>query len=77
MLANRTALTYADKRPTWVEIIKFLLLVVFVVALFLLAQSMVRHRFHRGGWINHHDRTTSFETNATSTEAGCGFLSAR
>ena len=55
MLANRTALTYADKRPTWVAIVKFLLLVVFVVALFLLAQSMVRHRFHRGGWINHHD----------------------
>jgi hypothetical protein len=55
MFANRIAPTDADRRPTWVVIVKFFLLVVFVVALFLLAQNMVLHRFHRGGWINHRE----------------------
>ena len=55
MPLNWTAPTHADSKPSWIVIIKFLLLVVFVVLLFVLAQSMVRHRFHRGGWINHHD----------------------
>jgi len=55
MFANWIAPTHAGRRPAWVAIVKFLMLVTFVVALFLLAQSMVRHRFHRGGWINHHD----------------------
>jgi hypothetical protein len=55
MFANWIAPTHADRRPTWVAIVKFLLPVVFVGMLFVLAQSMVRHRFHRGGWMNHHE----------------------
>jgi hypothetical protein len=35
--------------------VRLLLLVVAVVALFLLGQSMVHHRFFRGGWMNQND----------------------
>jgi hypothetical protein len=31
---------------------KFLLIVALAVIFFLLAQSMVHHRFFRGGWVN-------------------------
>jgi hypothetical protein len=36
-------------------VVRLLLLVVAVVALFLLGQSMVHHRFFRGGWMNQND----------------------
>jgi len=38
----------------WFKIAQFLLLVGLAVAVFLLAQSMVHHRFFRGGWVNQH-----------------------
>ena len=39
----------------WAGAIKFLLLVLLVAIIFLLGQDMVRHRFFRGGWVNHRD----------------------
>jgi hypothetical protein len=39
-------------RPPWFQLARFLLLAAFVVALYLLGQSMVRHRFFRGGRID-------------------------
>jgi hypothetical protein len=39
-------------RSPWPQIVRFLLLAALVVALFLLGQSMVQHRFFRGGRID-------------------------
>jgi hypothetical protein len=36
-----------EKSP-WFQVVQFLFLVAFAIAVFLLAQSMVRHRFHQG-----------------------------
>jgi hypothetical protein len=36
-------------------VVRLLLLVVAVVGLFWLGQSMVHHRFFRGGWMNQND----------------------
>ena len=38
-----------------VRVVKFLLLAAMVGLMFLLAQSMVAHRFFRGGWVDEHD----------------------
>jgi hypothetical protein len=40
------------KPPWWFGVGKFLFIVVLAVIFFLLAQSMVHHRFFRGGWVN-------------------------
>ncbi len=45
----------AGQNSRWLGAIKFLLLVLLVVVVFLLGQDMVRHRFFRGGWVNHHE----------------------
>jgi hypothetical protein len=42
----------AREKSLWFKIGRFLFLVGLAVAFFLLAQSMVHHRFFRGGWIN-------------------------
>jgi hypothetical protein len=42
----------AREKSRWFQIGQFLFLVGLAVAFFLLAQSMVHHRFFRGGWIN-------------------------
>jgi hypothetical protein len=42
----------AGRRPLRLGIGGFLFLVVLGVIFFLLAQSMVHHRFFRGGWVN-------------------------
>jgi hypothetical protein len=39
-------------RPLWFQVVRFLLLAALVVALFLLGQSMVHHRFFKGGRID-------------------------
>jgi hypothetical protein len=44
--------TPAEGKPPWFGIGKFLFIVVLAVIFFLLAQSMVHHRFFRGGWVN-------------------------
>jgi hypothetical protein len=40
----------ADRAPFSVEIGKVLFVIVLVILFLLLAQSMVKHRFFRGGW---------------------------
>ncbi len=45
----------AVRQSPWLGIVKFLFLATFIVALFLLAQAMVRHRFFQGGWVDQHD----------------------
>jgi hypothetical protein len=41
-----------QRRSMWLGTGKFLFIVVLALLLFLLAHSMVRHRFFRGGWRN-------------------------
>ena len=43
-----------ERRSMWLGIGKFLFIVVLALLFFLLAHSMVRHRFFRGGWRNQH-----------------------
>ena len=43
-----------ERRSMWLGIGKFLCIVVLALLFFLLAQSMVGHRFFRGGWRNQH-----------------------
>ena len=42
----------ARRKPPRPGIVTFIWIVVLVVILFALAQTMVHHRFHRGGWFN-------------------------
>jgi len=37
----------------WLGVSRFLFVVVLTGLFFLLAHSMVKHRFFRGGWMNH------------------------
>jgi hypothetical protein len=46
--------TPEERRSTWLGIGKFLFIAVLALLFFLLAHSMVRHRFFRGGWRNQH-----------------------
>jgi len=43
-----------ERRLMWLGIGKLLFIVVLALLFFLLAHSMVRHRFFRGGWRNQH-----------------------
>ena len=43
-----------ERRSNWLGIGKLLFIVVLALLFFLLAQSMVGHRFFRGGWRNQH-----------------------
>ena len=39
----------------WLGIVKFLLVAILIVLIFLLGEEMMRHRFFRGGWVDQHD----------------------
>jgi hypothetical protein len=52
MTTNSNKAAQPGRRSPWFQIGRFLFLVALAVAFFLLAQSMVRHRFHRGGWFD-------------------------
>jgi hypothetical protein len=56
MTAKTDAERPADQKPRWVFIAKLFFLAILAVLIFLLGQSMVRHRFFRGGRINQHGR---------------------
>jgi hypothetical protein len=43
----------AGRRPPRFGIVGSLLIAALAVVIFLLVQDMVRHRFFRGGWVNH------------------------
>jgi hypothetical protein len=52
MTKNSDKAAPAREKSTWFKIVQFLFLVGLAVAVFLLVQSMVHHRFFRGGWVN-------------------------
>jgi hypothetical protein len=52
MTENSDKAVPAREKSPWFQIGQILFLVGLAVAVFLLAQSMVHHRFFRGGWIN-------------------------
>ena len=52
---SNTTAPKGPKSPR-VGIRTLLFIVVLTVIFFLLAQSMVRHRFHEGGWVNRNGR---------------------
>lgn len=56
MTANSEAPRPAEQNSRRVSIAKVLFVVVLAVLIYLLGQSMVRHRFFRGGRVNQHDR---------------------
>lgn len=37
----------------WMTAVKCVLLFILAAMIFLLAEQMVKHRFFRGGWVNH------------------------
>jgi hypothetical protein len=41
-----------ESQPPWVGFVKFLLLAILFILIFLLGHTMVNHRFFRGGWVN-------------------------
>jgi hypothetical protein len=46
----------SEARPSpWLGFVKFLLLAILLGLIFLLGQSMVAHRFFRGGWVDQRD----------------------
>ena len=51
---SNTKASEARQSP-WFGFVKFLLLAILVGLMFLLAQSMVAHRFFRGGWVDQRD----------------------
>jgi hypothetical protein len=53
IIPNTTA--PAGEPSPWLGFVKFLLLAILFGAIFLLAQTMVRHRFFRGGWVDQRD----------------------
>jgi len=55
MAKNSDKAAPAREKSPWFRIGQFLFFVVLAVVFFLLAQSMVHHRFHRGGWLNQND----------------------
>jgi hypothetical protein len=52
MAGNRNDSVSQGKRSPWFQIGRFLLVLVSVVAMLLLVQTMVHHRFFRGGRID-------------------------
>ena len=52
MAKNSDKAAPAREKSPWFQIGQFLFLVGLAVAVFLLAESMVNHRFFRGGWID-------------------------
>jgi hypothetical protein len=52
MTMNLNKAVPPGRKSPWFEIGRVLSFVALAAALFLLGQSMVQHRFFRGGWIN-------------------------
>jgi hypothetical protein len=48
----RDYLNLRNRDLPWPAIIRSAFIIVFTLLLFLLAHSMVKHRFFRGGWMN-------------------------
>ena len=52
MTTNSNATAPAGRRPPRLGIGSLVFIVALAVVFFLLGQSMVHHRFFRGGWVN-------------------------
>jgi hypothetical protein len=52
MAKNSDKAAPAREKSPWFQVGQFLFLIGLAIAVFLLGQSMVHHRFFRGGWIN-------------------------
>lgn len=52
MAENPNSTDPEENGPPWRGITSFLLVAVLVILIYLLGQSMVHHRFFRGGWMN-------------------------
>ena len=57
MATNRNESDREEQNLLWLGVAKFLFIVILAVTVFLLAKSMVRHRFFSGGAQDHHDVT--------------------
>jgi hypothetical protein len=44
-----------ERKLRWIGVTKFLFIVILTLLIYLLAHSMVRHRFFKGGWMNQND----------------------
>jgi hypothetical protein len=55
MSTNLKATDSGRQKPPWFGVGEFLFLVALFIAVFMLGQSMVHHRFFRGGRIDQHD----------------------
>jgi hypothetical protein len=56
MTAKSDASRSAGRNSPWLSIARVLFVAVLTVLLYFLLQSMVNHRFFRGGRIDQHDR---------------------
>jgi hypothetical protein len=52
MTKNANKEAREQQKPLWFRMGQFLFFVVLVIAFYMLALSMLHHRFHRGGWYN-------------------------
>jgi len=50
---NLNAKENSERTTRWLGITRILLVAILIVAIYLLAEDMVGHRFFRGGWIDH------------------------
>ena len=55
MTANQKSTDPGGSNSPWLGFVKFLLVVVLTLMLFLLGRSMQRHHFFDGGQMNRHD----------------------
>jgi hypothetical protein len=58
MTTNPNAAVPERRETPWIRFAKFLLLAIFIVAVYLLALSMVHHRFFQGGRIDRYGHVT-------------------
>jgi hypothetical protein len=52
MPSNLKSKDLEKRQIPWLGIAKFLFIAILTLLFYLLAQSMVHHRFFRGGWMN-------------------------
>lgn len=58
MTVNLNKPASEGRQSPWVQFVRVLLLIAFVVTVFLIGSSMVHHRFFRGGRIDRYGRVS-------------------
>ena len=69
MTKNANKEASEQQKSRWFRIVQFLFIVVLAVAFYLLALSMVHHRFHRGGWYNQNQNPQTIAGTARASDA--------